>query len=54
MRILSIARPVFLCEAIMSSRRRLGYVLRATLVLAMLIAMWVAWLGPESLAIPRP
>ena len=45
MRIPSIAGPVFLCEAIAASRRRLGYVLRAILVLAMLVAMWVAWLG---------
>jgi hypothetical protein len=37
--------PVFLCESIAASRRRLGYALRAVLVLAMLLAMWVAWLS---------
>ena len=55
----SIAGPVFLCEAITASRRWHGYALRATLVLAMLVGMWVAWLGTrESLqedpaAVPR-
>ena len=45
MGIRSIPGPVFLCEALAASRKRLGYVLRAILVLAMLVAMWVAWLG---------
>ena len=59
MRIPSIAGPVFLCEAIAASRRWLGYALRATLVLAMLVAMWVAWLGTrgsfqeDPAAVPR-
>jgi hypothetical protein len=40
--------PVFLYEAITASRRWQGYALRALLVLAMLIALAVVWLGGEQ------
>jgi len=39
--------PVFLYEAITAARRWQGYALRALLVLAMLIALAVVWLGRE-------
>lgn len=45
MRLTSIPTPVLLFEAIAASRRWLGYALRSTLVLAMLVVMWVAWLS---------
>src|SRR5271166_3045426 len=40
--------PVFLYEAITAARRWQGYALRALLVLAMLIALAVVWLGREQ------
>ena len=40
--------PVFLCEVITASRRWQGYALRALLVVAMLIALGVAWLSGEQ------
>ncbi|HEY2402411.1 MAG TPA: hypothetical protein VGI23_18800, partial [Steroidobacteraceae bacterium] len=35
--------PVLLCEAMTASRRWQGYALRAFLILALLVALWVAW-----------
>jgi len=35
--------PVLLCEAMTASRRWQGYALRAFLILALLVALWIAW-----------
>ena len=35
--------PVLLCEATTASRRWQGYALRAFLILALLVGLWVAW-----------
>ena len=35
--------PVLLCEATTASRRWQGYALRAFLILALLVGLWVVW-----------
>jgi ABC-type transport system involved in multi-copper enzyme maturation permease subunit len=42
--------PVLFSEVISASRRRSGHLLRAILGAALLIALWIAWLGVERYA----